>query len=302
MDLCGALSTISANQGNPCNLGYTTGIIFSQVKNTAVAKAAMALMSTFTGAVTSLQMIDTENGGVFVVKFAKATPGTTETTKWTKDDGSKVPTNIVRNEGTFDVEGGICAMRSLLAFFENQKTGYAWFIKSTGAVIGQEITAGTSEQIKVAIDAVYVEATPTDPDLIRLTLNYLEKWEKRAIAILPESGFEFLDLVDSNVSDLTFTEVSKSATSLVIDVTSPCGAPVTNLDITANSGDGWFLVFNNDTQLAVSLTSLSKSGHRYSLGFSTQTGDSITSYYDLPSASNEPYKLLKANGLTVTLP
>lgn len=301
-ELCGALSSINANQGDPCNLGYNVGFIYSDVKNTALAKSAAALRSTFTGSITSLQQKDKASGRVFVVQFAKATPGTTEVAKYTKDNGASVVTNVTRGDGTFDVESGICAMRSLYAFFKNQKTGYIWWIKSTGAIVGQEITAGTTEQIKVSIHAITVEGTTAEPDLVRLSISYLENWESNAIAILPEAGFDYLDLLESNVSDLTFTLVSSTAIQAVIDVTTPCGAPVTDLSLTANTNLGWFKAYDNTGVAAFSLTSLSGSGNRYTLGFATHASDSVTFFYDLPSASNEPYEKIQSNGLTVTLP
>jgi hypothetical protein len=301
-ELCGVLSSINANQGDPCNLGYTTGIIYSDVKNAAVAKAAAALSSTWTGAVTSLQMKDKTAGRCFVVKFAKATPGTTEVAEYVKDDGSTTVTNVTRGKGTFDVESGVCAMRSLLAFFENQKTGYVWLIKSSGAIVGQEITAGTTEQIKASVHAINVEGTTAEPDLIRMSISYLEKWEKTAVAILPEAGFEYLDLVESNVTDMTFTFVSSTHVQAVVDVTSPCGAAITDLSVTANVNTGNFKIYNNDTSANVAVTGISKSGNRYTLGFGTQAGDSVTIYYLAPSTTNEPYEKIQDNGLTITLP
>jgi len=228
------------------------------------------------------------------VPFSKATPGTTEVTSATADSGSQTVTNVINTPGTFEIYGGQCAIKSIHGFFENQKTVYVFLVLSTGAIRGQEITKGTMEQIKAKVHSVVMEGTTAEPEKVQLTMNYEEKFQKRMVAVLPDN-FSVSDLEDTNVSDMDFTHVDDTLTSLTIDVTTPCQ----DVDTLSRTGAGNFVLVNTTDNSAVTITGITGSGNRYILAFAAQTeGDAFKLYYKSPKVSNELFELTEENALT----
>jgi hypothetical protein len=276
---CGGLSNTPQSKAT-CQLGYYTGLLFSEEKLAAITESNAALIATWQ----TLLKADMPSRLVNI-RFDRNEPGEYGVREVENDDGSKDIVSVTYGTDKHMVKSGLGSMKTWLADFAGGRNGYVYRYTDKGNIVGKEVTAETIEQVEVNITATVMKATKDQPEYLVLNVQDLENWNAFKNAVKPTWDPKAL----SSVENMTFSVGTCDQTHTVITVKDFDKIAVSGLSTT---GAGHFTVTRASDGGTVTVTSITRSGGVYTLNYASQTiADVLTFGYAEPSTSGEYYDL-----------
>jgi hypothetical protein len=276
---CGGLTNTPQSKAT-CQLGYYTGILFSEEKLAAITESNAAINATWN----TLLKADMPSRLV-MIKFDKNEAGENGVREVEFDDGSKGITSVTFGTDKHMVRSGLGSVKTWLKDFANGRNGYVYRFTDKGYIVGKEVTAETIEQTEVNITATVSKASKDDFEYLVLNIQDLENWAAYKNAVNPSFDVKGL----SSVENMTFSVGHCDQTSTVITAKDFDKIAITGLDTT---GAGHFTITRASDGGTVTVTGITRSGGAYTLAYAAQTiADVLTFGYAEPSTTGEYYDL-----------
>jgi hypothetical protein len=275
---CGGL-TSSPYNSEVCSPGFIKGMFLFEDEPSAITEANAILQATWD----AKAILDQPNR-MYNIVFDNTEGVEPEIVEEEFTDGSLQITQTKEGASTYEIISSISAYRTIFGQFENGKTMYYFPYTDTNVILGQEVTAGTIEPIKMRMYTSYKPATGDTTEKIVIKIQDLENWRQNRTQLKPTA---FNCTAIASVQNIVFTVTDDTLTTVVVEVKNLDKVGVTDLSIV---GAGYWTLYNTTDSAAVTVTGITRSGYAYTLTFAAQTeADAFTLTYQEPSASSEYY-------------